>query len=175
MNLQKQQDFLARLFTDESLRRNFLNDAKKIGVENGLTESDIAALENVLPEQLDFFADSLFWKRLREAEKFLPETKNNLKENFTNLFREFSRNFNPQTVKKHLEDAHRFCEFLLKKPDLNSDLKTVIKFEKSKLEFFGFEKRIVICRFPKTFQSTDKPKRLSVWLRFNGKIHHFTF
>ena len=82
MSLQKQQDFLARLFTDESLRQNFLSEPKKIGLENGLADTDIAELQTVLPEQLTFFADSLYWKRLREVEKFLPLTKKILGEIF---------------------------------------------------------------------------------------------
>lgn len=173
MNLQKQQDFLARLFTDESLRRNFLSNSKKIGLEYGLNEKDIAALETVLPEQLNFFADSLFWKRLREAEKFLPETKKELGENFVNLFRKFSQKFNPQSVKKHLEDAFNFCLFLQKQNDLSKQTKSIAEFERAKLAFFGYNKRCVISQFDYDFKTRKNRKTFAVWFRFGGKNYHY--
>lgn len=171
MSLQKQQDFLARLFTDESLRQSFLSEPRKIGLANGLNEKDIAALENILPEQLNFFGDSLFWKRLREVEKFLPETKKDLEENFTNLFREFSQIYNPHSTKKHLEDAVKFCDFLLQKFELPEQKKLIVKFEKAKLKFFGYGKRFAFCRLNKNLLSNKKS--LSIWVRFNGKIYYF--
>lgn len=170
MDLQKQQDFLARLFTDENLRQNFISNPQQIGIENGLAETDIAQLENVLPDQLNFFADSLFWKRSREAEKFLLETKKDLGENFTNLFREFSQDFNPQTVKKHLEDAFYFCDFLQTNHDLPERTKSIAKFEQAKLKFFGYGKKFVICRF---LQNNGKKKSFAIWFRLIGKNYHF--
>lgn len=111
MSLLQQQNFLARLYTDEKLRRDFLSEPEKTGRENNLNECEIADLKAVLPDEMSFFADSLFWKRLREAERFLPLTKDFLGENFTKLSKIFSQNFNPQSIKKHLEDAFEFCGF----------------------------------------------------------------
>jgi len=147
MSLQKQQDFLARLFTDEGLRQNFLSDPAKIGAENGLCESETADVQAVLPEEIGFFADSLFWKRLHEVEKFLPLTKKVLKEDFTKYFREFSQTFTPQTVKKHFEDALGFAKFLQThtlKPIWANDL---AKFEFSRLIFNSDTKKIVFAKF----------------------------
>ncbi len=64
-SLQRQQDVLARLYTDETLRHAFRNDPIRIGKENGLNESEITQLTEISAEELDFFAESLFWKRLR--------------------------------------------------------------------------------------------------------------
>lgn len=112
MSLQEQQNLLARLYTDAEFRRAFLSEAEKTVAGYNLSSQEIRELSEIMPEELEFFADSLFWKRLRETEKFLPLTKKVLNEDFTTQFREFSQNFNPQTVKKHFEDALEFCRFL---------------------------------------------------------------
>src|SRR5215213_1679726 len=123
MSLEQQQNLLAKLYTDAEFRRAFLSQPAKIGAENDFSE--IAA---IMPEELDFFADSLFWKRLREAEKFLPLTRKILGEDFTDNFREFSQQFNPQTVKKHFEDALGFARFL-RKGKISDLAKNAAKFE----------------------------------------------
>lgn len=147
MSLQKQQDFLARLFTDEGLRQNFLSEPEKIGAENGLNETETEDLKAVLPEELGFFADSLFWKRLREVEKLLPLTKKVLQEDFKKLFRQFSQNFNPQTVKKHFEDALEFSKFLQNQLLEPHWVKDLAKFEHSRLTFNSDTKKFVFARF----------------------------
>jgi len=147
MSLQKQQDFLARLFTDEGLRQNFLSDPEKTGAENGLTKSETADLQAVLPEEIGFFADSLFWKRLHEVEKILPLTKKVLKEDFSEYFREFSRAFNPQTVKKHFEDALEFSKYLQNQPLEPLWAKDLAKFEYSRLIFNSDTKKFVFSKF----------------------------
>ena len=180
MSLQRQQDFLARLFTDENLRRNFLSDPDRTGLENGLTENESADLRLVLPEQLDFFADSLFWKRLREAEKFLPLTRKLLKERFSELFREFARNYNPASVKKHLEDAAEFCRYLQNAEIEPVYIKDAARFELGKLEFFGYGKRFVCKKLNYDIsQITDgetgikKKTSYFLWISLGGKIKHF--
>lgn len=147
MSLQKQQDFLARLFTNEGLRQNFLSEPEKIGFVNGLSETETGDLKAVLPEELGFFADSLFWKRLREVEKLLPLTKRGLQEDFTKFFREFSRAFNPQTVKKHFEDALEFSKFLQNQPLEILWAKDLAKFEFSRLIFNSDTKKFVFASF----------------------------
>ncbi len=147
MSLQKQQNLLAKLYTDAEFRRAFLSEPAKIGAENDLSESEIAEIADIMPEELNFFAESLFWKRLREVEKFLPFTKKALGEDFTNNFREFSRFFNPQTIKKHFEDALGFAEFLQKKPIEPVWAKDLAKFERLRLIFNSGAKKIVFARF----------------------------
>jgi len=184
MSLQKQQDFLARLFTDEGLRQKFLSEPAKIGAENGLSKSETADLQAVLPEELGFFADSLYWKRLHEVEKFLPLTKKVLREDFTKYFREFSQNFNPRTVKKHFEDALEFCNFI-RKQNISELAKNAAKFEQSKLSFFGGGKQFVVCKLDfdireiyESKQTTanlnlEKKAKLAVWLKLGKKNKHF--
>jgi hypothetical protein len=184
MSLQKQQDFLARIFTDENLRQNFLSESEKIGAENNLSESEIEDLKTVLPEQLNFFADSLYWKRLREVEKILPLIRKVSGENFGKFFREFSQNFNPQSVKKHLEDAYEFCKFL-QKQNISEFAKNAAKYEQAKLEFFGYGKRFVVCKLDfdvRKFSREDanaqsviqeNKSKIAIWIRFGKKVKHF--
>ena len=184
MGLQQQQNLLARLYTDADFRRAFLFEPEKIGAENDLTADEISEIAAIMPEELNFFADSLFQKRLREAEKFLPLTRNVLGGDFSKLFREFSRNFNPQSVKKHFEDALAFCRFL-RDQTIADSAKTAAKFEQAKLEFFGLEKRFAFCRLDFDVRKIsecepdnpphipEKKKIIAVWLRIGRRIRHF--
>lgn len=180
MSLKEQQNFLARLYTDNNLRRAFLSEPGKIGQENELTEDEISELAAVLPEELNFFAESLFWKRLREVEKFLPLTKQILEENFARYFRDFSQNFNPQSIKKHLEDAIEFAKFLTA-AEISDLAKTAAKFEKSRLEFISSEKRFVICKLDFDIRklhensalNLQRKTKFAVWIRVGNQIRHF--
>lgn len=187
MSLQAQQNFLARLYTDTDLRRAFLSEPQSVGAANDLNEFEIAELAAVLPEELNFFAESLFWKRLRETEKFLPLTKNVLGADFEKLFREFSQNFNPQAIKKHLEDAIEFCRFLQEK-DGSNQAKDAAKFEMAGLTFnsnaknfmfakFDFDMREVLENFPLKKQLAEinfrKRKTFAIWLRIGKIKKHF--
>ena len=58
MSLLEVQNFTARIYTDENLRRKFLAAPEQTGRENNLSEKEIAELAAVFPEELNFFADS---------------------------------------------------------------------------------------------------------------------
>jgi hypothetical protein len=181
MSLREQQNLLAKLYTDAEFRRAFLSQPEKIGAENFLDETEIAEIAAIMPEELEFFAKSLFSKRLREVGKFLPFTKNVLGADFTKQFGEFSRKSNPQTVKKHFEEALGFCRFLQTR-DISEWAKNAARFERAKLEFFGLEKRFVVCRLDfelRDFTVSDrtkmpeKKKRTAVWIRIGKRVRHF--
>ena len=174
MSLQEQQNLLARLYTDAEFRRAFLSEPEKIGAENDLTAGEIREIAAIMPEELDFFADSLFWKRLREVEKFLPLTRKILGEDFAGHFREFSRKYNPQTIKKHFEDALEFTRFL-RLLDLSAPAGSAVKYEQAKLLFFGLEKRLVICRleYDHRKEIPEKRKLIAVWLRIGKRVRNF--
>ena len=178
MSLQNRQNLLARLYTDAEFRRAFLSEPAKIGAENNLSHAEIEEIASVMPEELEFFAESLFWKRLREVEKFLPLTRRALDAEFTALFREFSQTYNPQSVKKHLEDALEFCRFL-QTQKISEPAKNAARFERAKHEFFAFEKRIAVCRLDfdvVKFQQTgvwEAKKKKAIWLRIGKRFRHF--
>jgi hypothetical protein len=173
MSLQAQQNFLARIFTDESLRHSFWESPEKIGAENGLSQTDIDQLKEIVAADLNFFANSLFHKRLHEAKKLLPLTKKALNQDFSKLFREFSQKFQPDNIKKHLEDGIEFCKFLQKQSVNPISVNDTAKFEQTKHEFFSLEKRIAFCILRHDVFSLQKKLGFAVWLRIGKKIHHF--
>lgn len=184
MSLLQQQNLLAKLYTDENFRREFLSDPEKTGRENFLNEKEISDIKEILPGEINAFADSLFYKRLREVERFLPLTRKFTGENFEILFREFSLEFNPKSVKKHLEDAFEFSVFLQQRNLETWWIKDLTKFEQARLEFSGFGKNFVIKSFDfdmrqifsaenETKIEPGKRKTYAVWLRFGKKIKHF--
>jgi hypothetical protein len=170
MSLLEQQNFLARLYTDEKFRRAFLNEPLKIGAENNLNEAEIIELSKVMPDELNFFSESLFVKRLREVEKLLPLTRKILVENFQQHFRAFTNNYNPQTVKKHLEDAIEFCKYLQTK---QIETKDAAKFEQAKLEFHGYGKSFKFVRLNYNIETFEPKKGFAIWIKIGKTIKYF--
>lgn len=147
MSLLDVQNFTARIYTDEALRREFFLAPEQIGKENNLTERETAELAEVYPEELNSFAESLVLKRLREVEKLLPLTRRHSGADFARRFREFSQTFNPQSVKKYLEDALKFTNHLQTSGGISELVKNAAKFECSKLEFYALNKRVIVRFF----------------------------
>jgi hypothetical protein len=188
MSLVEQQNFLARLYTEENLRRSFLAEPAKIGAENDLSETEIAELAAIIPAELNFFADSLVWKRLREAEKLLPLVKKALGADFEKYFRRFANQFLPKTIKKHLEDATEFCSFLRSSEIEPGWKKDLAKFEQARLHFNAGGERFVLRTFDYDIRQiareiaggnapADFPKRRTraVWLRAGSRTKFFAF
>jgi hypothetical protein len=182
MPLAQTQKLLARLYTDENLRRKFLSEPDKIGREFNLTDDEIAELASVMPEELNFFADSLFYKRLREVEKLLPQSKKALSDDFEKRFREFSNTFLPTSIKKHLEDAVQFSDFLIEQKIKQIWLKDLIRYEQANLIFNGYGKTFLIRRFAfdvkgisRKGAKAQRKLTIAVWLRIGGKIRHFVW
>ena len=184
------QNLLARIFTDEDLRLRFLLDPEKTGAENNLNAAEIEQIKQILPAQINFFADSLFYKRLHEVQKLLPLTRKVLNEDFEKYFREFANQFLPQTIKKHLEDAVGFGGFLQSKEIKPLWIKDLAKLERSRLAFNNSEKRFLLKRFDFDIREilkeisregaqaqSDFPKRktFAVWLRAGKRTKHFIY
>lgn len=190
MSLREVQNLLARIFTDEDLRLRFLREPEKTGAENNLSDAEIRQIRQLLPEQINFFADSLFHKRLSEVEKFLPLTRKILGEDFSKYFRQFANQFLPQTIKKHLEDAGEFTEFLQSKEINPIWARDLAKFEQARFTFNNSEKRFLLKRFDFDVREilkeisragekgqSDFPKRrtFAVWLRLGKRVKHFIY
>ena len=176
------QNLLARLYTDKDLRHKFLSAPEKTGREFNLTEKEIAELAAVLPAELDFFSESLLFKRLREVEKLLPRTKEILSADFEKYFREFSNGFLPAAIKKHLEDAVQFADFLLKQELKSAWLKDLIRYEQANLSFNGYGKKFLLRRFnfnikeiSRTGAQAQRKPSVAVWLKIGGKTRHFVW
>ena len=173
MSLLEQQNFLARIFTDENLRRSFWENPEIIGKENGLDVEDIAQLKEIVADDLNYFADSLFHKRLHEVEKLLPLTQKALGEDFSKHFRQFSQNFQSSSVKKHLEDAIEFCKYMQLQQFEKSYSKDTAKFEQTKHEFFSLQKHLSGCFLQHDIFSQTKKISVAVWYRIGTRTRHF--
>ncbi len=173
MSLLEQQNFLARIFTDENLRKTFWENPQQIGGENGLDLTEIKQITNIVTRDLNFFADSLFRKRMQEVEKLLPITKNALKNDFAKLFREFSNSFQPNSIKKHLEDALEFCKFLQNKQIQPPFVQDSAKFEQTQHEFFSQEKKLSICFLRYDIYRQKMKIGCAVWFKLGKKSGHF--
>ncbi len=68
--------FLARLYTDASLRSRFLADPQRIACDAGLSAADVDALAKIDRAGMQMAADSYAWKRKqhRQPKKSLGET-----------------------------------------------------------------------------------------------------
>jgi len=178
MSLLDVQNFTARIYTDENLRREFSAAPDDIGKQNNLTETEIGELVGILPDEINRFAESLFWKRLREVEKLLPLTKRITGADFEIYFREFANGFTPESIKKHLEDAIRFAEFLRERE--TSWKSDAARFEAAKLEFYALGKSLVFKRFDYNVKEIsrrihespvdfERRKTLAVWMRIGKR------
>lgn len=169
MSLLNVQNFLARIYTDENLRREFLSAPEKVGQENALNAKEISEIVEIFPDEINAFAESLFWKRRREVEKLLPLTRRHLSAEFKSLFRAFAPTFNSQSVKKHLEDALNFGDYLQTKESVSDLVKNAVKFECARLEFYVLNKNIVVRFFNFDVQTTAKKRHFKIWLRIGKR------
>jgi hypothetical protein len=186
MPLLEQQNALAKIYTDEEFRKDFLANPLIVGETCRLTPRESEEISLIMPAELMLFAESLFFKRLHEVRKMLPLTEKAMgKLEFEQYFRQFSKSFQPTTTKKHLEDSFEFCKFLEKQSFEFGWQCEIIKLEKAKLQFFGYGKSVVICWFGYDLRSLLEManlqknrlgiKRPSVWIRFMGRIWHRFF
>jgi hypothetical protein len=184
MSLHDAQNFLARIYTDENLRREFLSAPEQTGRENNLSEKEIAELAAIFPAELNFFAESLIYKRLRAVEKLLPLTGISLKGNFESCFREFANQYAPESSRKHLEDALRFAEFLQTKKIELVWVADLAKYERAKLEFNVCQKRFIFRIFDYDIKEISRnnaapqgkffrKKTFAAWFRFGRQTRHY--
>lgn len=112
MALAELQAVLARLYTDPVFRERFRTQPQQLSQEWGLTSSEMAHLQSLSDERLDFFAASLQQKRLRAVRKLLPQTAGLLGPAFDAQFQTFAAGYVPSGIHKHPLDALQFAAFL---------------------------------------------------------------
>lgn len=184
MSLLKQQDFLAKLYTDERLRRDFTFDPPKIGAENALTENEIREISAIFHDEINYFAASLWRKRLHEAGKLLPLTKTILSEDFDESFRRFAQNHRQnKSVRRHLDDAIGFCLFLQNCESVAAIGRDAARYENASLKFHVVGAKFVFCRLQYDFAEygrenaalnpPNKKPRFVFWLKFGKTVKHF--
>jgi hypothetical protein len=91
MALAETQALLARLFTDEDLRREFFDAPVAVATRFGLSMHDTQRLAGIDAREIEAFARSLIGKRTLYARRALPLTARALGEQFDGLFQEAIR------------------------------------------------------------------------------------
>lgn len=145
MGLKEQQDLLARLYTDAELLSKFTVDPERIAAQFRLRRSEVRDLSALSSLEVQWYSDSLFRKRFREVKKLLPMTSNMIVEIFEPLFREFSSGYAPSSVKKHLEDALAFSNWLLNGNHLDPLPADLMRFESTRLRHYAEGRRFSFC------------------------------
>ena len=144
MSLLEQQNLLARLYTDESLRRAFLSDPTGTAAQFGLSPTEIEDIERVLPDELTGFAESLLRKRMNEVEKMLPLIKKALGVDFEPLFAKYVQTTPESKELKRIGDALAFCAFVSR--ETTGWIKETAEFERGRIEFNSDRRNFVFKR-----------------------------
>src|SRR4051794_17956719 len=112
MPLAPQQQFLARLLTDATLREQFESDPSSTCTAAGLSGKDIEQVIALAAADVNYFATSLIHKRRGQVEHLLPLTRRALSDRFFTLFLQCAATTVPSGVKRHQEDSLAFVEYL---------------------------------------------------------------
>ncbi len=88
MALAQTQALLARLFTDDDLRREFFDAPIAVATRFGLSMHDTQRLAGIDSREIEVFAQSLIGKRALYARRALPLTARALGDRFDALFRQ---------------------------------------------------------------------------------------
>jgi len=88
MALAQTQALLARLFTDDDLRREFFEAPIAVATHFGLSMHDTQRLAGINRSEIEAFAQSLIGKRALYARRALPLTARALGDRFDALFRQ---------------------------------------------------------------------------------------
>ncbi len=181
MGLAETQKFLARLYTSAALRERFSADPLQVGKEFGLSADEAQQLGQTSARALDFFADTLLSKRLREVVKLMPLTHAELRQNFASYFKQYAAETPiPEGGKKHLEDALAFAEYLQNfRQDEQDWLMDLIRYEAGWLKASKPEVRRVIRFFRYQVDKSLRPlpvgRSLAVWVRIfsRSRLRHY--
>ena len=102
------------MLQDPGLRAAFRSDPRETAGRLGLAAHDLDAFLDLNADQLDRQAFALVAKRWHEVVRLAPNTVGNLGDEGPQLFRFHAQSYWPDGHRRHLLDARRFLQFLLK-------------------------------------------------------------
>ncbi|TWU05136.1 hypothetical protein CA54_58240 [Symmachiella macrocystis] len=150
MGLEQLQQALAKLYTDATLRAEFLADPDDTSVTLGLSTVEAVQLTAVSVQQIECFAQSLRRKRADEVRSLLPYTCRALGKSFGQIFSTYSETFCPQGCHKHRDDALQFVVYLTRNARCQNVAANVIdiaRFEAAALRMSQYSDRVLIRLF----------------------------
>jgi len=179
------QHVLARLYTDGSLREQFLADPESVGKGLGISADEARQLAEARAS-IRYFARSLQVKRLGEAGRFLPATRRALGVRYGPLFLKYADTPPPTGPRKLQEDALRFVRFLATHPEPGFEpwLLELARFEAAWIDARAPAPRLLVRFFRWPVQrlvqedgtATMRPEwGLGLWIRTSGRkrLHHY--
>lgn len=131
MNLPNYQHLLAKLYTDEVFRQNFLENPAQLGADFGIEPALAQKLANEHAPAIHLFSQSLIRKRMGIVRQLLPGTFLSLGASIPPKFRLFTQKNSLSQKDRYAQEAVSFGKYLLKQKDLklNAWQKTIIRFE----------------------------------------------
>ena len=154
MSLATLQQALAQIYTDSQLREDFLTNPDVVGKSLNLNCSEIQQLSKISASEVNFYANSLKYKRLGEVRKLLPLTVKLLGKDFNRLFFSYAETYLPYGTKKHLKDAIAFTQFLLKREFEVGWHQDIISYESFHLQRLNTQKKFVFASFNHSITSS---------------------
>ena len=131
MGLEDQQQVLAKLFTQDSVRKDLLFDNDLLS-EQGISINNKDLHDDVFAQQIYEFSDSLIKKRLGQVKQHIPGTCYILKSKLAELFNEYAKDEPTSGVKRHVHDSLMFMSYIeenYKDILFTSIDKTIFKYE----------------------------------------------
>lgn len=188
MGLEKTQQVLAQLYTNTVLRERFFANPQVVCEEFGLSFDEAKQLAQLSAQQVNLFASSLKRKRLGEVRELLPLTHRVLGKDFSKLFWQYAETYIPKGIKKHLEDAIAFANFIEKVTDSDriepSPVVELVRYEKAWLEaaeptrrLTAYKFRYAIKQLARSVAQQDKEPLLLLqptvilWFRLSPRSH----
>ena len=112
MELETAQTLLARLYTDETFRKAFIENPTQAATDYELNKRELAQLAELAAGPALRFSRALIRKRFGQIASYLPATRRVLRRQLWEAFNIFAGSFNPKGIGRHLEDAVAFSAFL---------------------------------------------------------------
>jgi hypothetical protein len=182
MDLKTTQQLLARLYTDESLRKTFFSEPMVVATEFGITDDETRQLAHLSRRQVEGFARSLERKRLQELRRALPETCQVLGTRLEELFGRHAAAYQPSGLYRHAADALAFATFLAQTPsDIPEAISELARYESTWLRFRLRKTWPLIALFridPRAVSRTvrdhsPRPRfTIACWFRIAGRVRH---
>lgn len=114
MALADVQGLMARMFTDEAVRRQFFERPDAVAAAFGLTDHEIEEVRCLAQQQVAFFARMLERKRARGVGRLLPQSRRLLGPRFGELFARYAAQPAPTGPRRQRQDAVAFAAFVEK-------------------------------------------------------------
>ena len=181
MDLKATQRFLAELYTDEAQRQRFAARPQAVAEEFGIAPDAARQLAELSAAQVAGFARCLQRKRLNEVRRMLPETCRALGSDLAQVFEAHAARFQPQGVRRHLDDALAFARFLSQSPGVNTDLVDLARYEAHWLRFRQGRVGPLLAIFRSDPRETatgccaesgHNRGLLACWFRLGGRLRH---